>query len=182
MNEVDIAMRAIETRQVYERPNMQPVESAAIVRGLMRTHNVKEGWKVLEDELRVPMDGATLDTPENKEMIKHRALSLSSIASRHFYENEPYVAAKALKKIGELGAFVEESHMENKEMVMPWARLVAAATVCNEKISLGSNFQYTDSAIELPSDLTDLVWDSMANFQCPGEQEECPLEEFFKTP
>jgi hypothetical protein len=43
-------------------------------------------------------------------------------------------------------------------MVMPWARLVAAATVCNEKLSLGSNLQYTDSAIELPSDLTELVF------------------------
>jgi hypothetical protein len=114
MNEVDIAMQAIETRQVYERPNMQPAVSAAIVGGLMRTHNVEEGWEVLEDKLGVPMDGATLDTPENKEMIKHRALLLASIASRHFYEREPYVAAEVLKKIGELGAFVEESHMENK--------------------------------------------------------------------
>jgi hypothetical protein len=179
MNEVDVAMRAIRTRHIYERPSMQPCESAAIVRGLMRTHSVEEGWELLEDELRVPMDGTALDTPENKEMIKHRALSLTSIASRHFYEKEPYVAAKALTKLGELGSFVAESQMENKEMKMPWARLVTASTVCNEKLSIvGSNLQYPDSTIELPSDLTELVWNAMADFHCPGEQEECPLEEF----
>ena len=36
---------------------MLPLESAAIIRGLIRCHHTKEAWEVLEDELSLPLDG-----------------------------------------------------------------------------------------------------------------------------
>lgn len=182
MDEVDIARQAIETRKVFERASMQAHESAAIVRGLMRTGNVEEGWEVLEDELRLPMTGTDVKGTAAKEVLKHRARSLASIASRHFYSGEPYVAAKALGELGELGSIIEDSHMKDGELDMPWARLVEAANVCEDKLADDTiPLEYTDDSVELPSDLTELVWNAMLRFPCPGDMEECSLEDHFAT-
>ena len=58
MKEVDVAMRAIEARRTHERASMKPLESAAIVRGLMRAQKVDAGWNVLEDELALPLESS----------------------------------------------------------------------------------------------------------------------------
>ena len=160
---------------------MQPYESAAIVRGLMRIERVQEGWEVLEDELRLPLDGTPLHSHENKELLKNRARALASIASRHFHTCEPYVAAKALKKLGELGSLIDKSHMDGGDLDMPWARLVSAAANCKEqmKSSPSPSFQHKDSVIELPEDLSDLVWNAMMEFPCPGNQETCSIDDYF---
>jgi hypothetical protein len=163
LSELDIALDAIETRQVYERQAMQPHESAAIVRGLMRNGKIDEAWGVLEDELRLPMDGLALE--DNQEVLTHRARALSSIASRFFYEGQPDVAAKALQKLGALGATITDAHMADGELNMPWTRLVTAAEECNQKVG--------------KDDLEELVWDAMMKFPCPGGAEECSLEDFF---
>ena len=180
-NEFETAKRAIETRHVYERPSMEPYESAAIVRGLMRIQRVEEGWEVLEDELRLPLDGTAMDSPHNKELLKHRARSLASIASRHFYSCEPYVAAKALTKLGELGYLIDDSHMKGGDLDMPWARLVNAASACKKqmKSSPPPKFQHKGSSVDLPDDLSDLVWNAMLEFPCPGNEETCSIDDYF---
>lgn len=144
VKEFDVAMQVIQCRRVHERSSMQPLESAAIVRGLMRIHKRQEAWEVLEDELRLPMDG-TYDS----DIIEQRALVLMSIATRHFYDGQPEVSEKALAMLGKLGVY-------NLRFEMPWERLMAAATACNEKTKKSS-------------DLTELVWGAMTRFNCPEE-------------
>lgn len=52
----EVARRAISVRHRDHRPSMQPMESAAIIRGLLRTHNATEAMEVLFDELHLPME------------------------------------------------------------------------------------------------------------------------------
>lgn len=166
--EIEIASRAIETRRIYERPSMQPHESAAIVRGLMRVGKVEKGWAVLDDELRLPLQGLSLQEEANQEVLKQRAHALSSIATRHFYEGEPYVAAKALTELGTLGSVIGDSHMEDGDLDMPWAKLVTAATVCADKLNKnGWDVKHLSGHLILSSDLAELVWDAMYQFPCP---------------
>lgn len=54
------ARRAIEARRVYHRPAMMPMESAAIIRGLLRLHNTTEALGILVDELSLPLDVSSL--------------------------------------------------------------------------------------------------------------------------
>jgi hypothetical protein len=167
-NDVDLALEAIQTRHIHERPSMQPFESAGIVRGLLRAGLKEEGWAVLEDELRLPLEGTALDREEAREAIKHRAHALSSIATRYFYQAEPEESEKALQKLGELGSFVGESHLGFEDLKMPWVRLEAAALECNSKMNDDD-------------DRRELVWEAMAEFPCPGGEEECSLESYFLT-
>jgi hypothetical protein len=173
MQEIEIANSAINTRRVYERPSMQPYESAAIVRGLMRANKIDKAWIVLEDELRLPLEGTDLTSPENKEILKHRALTLASIVSRHFYNGEPYISAQAIESLGALGALIDKSHMEGGELDIPWSKLMSAATDCEI-----DECEHVDSGIDLPLDLTELVFNAMSEFPCHGEKEECSLEDF----
>ena len=179
MNEIDVANRAIQTRRVYERPSMQPYESAAIVRGLMRAGNVENAWTVLEDELRLPLEGTDLTSQENQQKLKQRALTLTSIASRHLYQGEPYLAARALQSLRTLGGVIEESQIEFEELNMPWTRLInaAAAANCQESDALNT-CEHFDSSLEVPSDMTSLVFAAMSEFPCPGGEEECNLDDF----
>lgn len=50
-----LARKAIKERRLNHRPSMLPLESAAIVRGLLRVHNVTDALDVLEDELSLPL-------------------------------------------------------------------------------------------------------------------------------
>ena len=179
MNEIDVANRAIQTRRIYERPSMQPYESAAIVRGLMRAGNVETAWTVLEDELRLPLEGTDLTSQENQQKLKQRALTLTSIASRHLYQGEPYLAARALQSLRTLGGVIEESQIEFEELNMPWTRLInaAAAANCQESDALNT-CEHFDSSLEVPSDMTSLVFAAMSEFPCPGGEEECNLDDF----
>lgn len=55
MNNHEIARTAIDVRRVEYRKTMLPLESAAIIRGLLRVTNVTDAWGVLDDELSLPM-------------------------------------------------------------------------------------------------------------------------------
>jgi len=177
--EAEIASRAIQTRRTYERPSMQPNESAAIVRGLMRVGKVEEGWEVLDDELRLPMEGLSLQTEASQEVIKQRAHALASIASRHFYQGEPYVAARALVQLGALGSFISETHFQNGDFDMPWSKLLTAATTCNETLNKnGHQVKQGKDNLVLPSDLSELVWDTMFQFPCPTGEDICSIEDY----
>ncbi len=176
--ETEIAARAIKTRRINERPSMQPHESAAIVRGLMRVGKLEEGWEVLEDELRLPMQGLSLQLDASQEVLKQRAHVLASIASRYFYQGEPYVAAQALSALGNLGSVISESDMKS-DLGMPWGKLVTAATVCIEILNKNeSDVKHCISNLVVSSDLTELVWDAMFQFPCPSGEEECSLEDY----
>jgi hypothetical protein len=50
------ARRAIEARRLYHRPAMMPMESAAIIRGLLRVQNTTDALEILDDELSLPLD------------------------------------------------------------------------------------------------------------------------------
>jgi hypothetical protein len=168
IGEQDIAFNAIETRHIYERPTIMPHESAAIVRGLMRVHQIDRAWEVLEDELRLPLEGSQLDSPANQELLKHRALSLVSITSRLFFEGEPYVAARACLKLQDMGPLIGKANIPIEEFDMPWARLMQAATECNKR-ALGDgsyDCKYTHRKVELPKNLVQCVWSAMMSFSC----------------
>eukprot|EP00980_Cylindrotheca_fusiformis_P021328 scaffold8212_cov93-Cylindrotheca_fusiformis.AAC.8 len=176
MNAIEVAQQAIQTRRSSERSSMQPYESAAIVRGLMRAGQIDKGWIVLEDELRLPMDGTDLTSAESKDVLKYRASALASIATRHLYNGEPYVAAQALDSLGSLGRWIAESNMNIDELNLPWTRLINAASDFKQDALI--TCQHVDSTIKLPTDITELVFDAMANFPCPSGEEECGIEEF----
>lgn len=145
----------------------------------MRVGRLEQGWEVLNDELRLPMDGLSLASDHSQEVLKHRARALASIASRHFYDGEPYVAARALSYLGCLGTVVAESPVALGDLDLPWAKLVTAATVCADTVSKkGWEAKHKDARISLPSDFTDLVWDAMSQFPCPRDDEECYIEDY----
>ena len=52
----NVARRAIEIRRLEYRASMRPMESAAIIRGLLRVHNVTDALDMIADELSLPMD------------------------------------------------------------------------------------------------------------------------------
>jgi hypothetical protein len=59
MNDNDCARKAIEVRRTEYRPSMLPMESAAIIRGLLRLHNMTDALEVLNDELCLPLEVGT---------------------------------------------------------------------------------------------------------------------------
>lgn len=141
---------------------MLPLESSAIVRGLLRCRYTEEAWEVLEDELSLPLDGwvdfssvskhnggdaSTKSTNEEdllheentrrqlevRDRLIHRARSIASIASRHFYEDEPGAGMNAMKKLNEMGKIVNEAGLTSEEIGMPWERIVKGAAMCESK-------------------------------------------------
>jgi len=51
-----VARRAIDIRRLEYRSSMMPLESAAIIRGLLRVHNATDALEVLHDELSLPLE------------------------------------------------------------------------------------------------------------------------------
>jgi hypothetical protein len=160
VNEVDLARRAIQTRNTFERASMAPFESAAIVRGLLRVGLPDEAWKVVDDELRLPLRGTDLTSEKNQEIVKFRCHALSSISTRSFYQNEPATAIKALQKLADLGSIVNQSNISVDDLDLPWNRLeraaVAAASTCTDKNGSGDN--------DAQEDLREYVWNAKARF------------------
>jgi len=170
MNQHDIARKVIKNRRVHERPSMQPHESAAIIRGLFRLHKVEEGWHILEDELRLPMPGMQLSNTASKELLKHRAYTLTNIASRHFHEGKPHIAAVACEKLIELGPLIKQSTLSEDELSIPWGRLVDAAIECKKKLDARSDNGSTDGGTELASDPVDYVLNAKAAFSAEDKK------------
>jgi hypothetical protein len=52
----EVSRRAIDIRRVEYRPSMMPMESAAIIRGLLRVHNATDALEILHDELSLPLE------------------------------------------------------------------------------------------------------------------------------
>jgi hypothetical protein len=158
---------------------MLPLESAAIIRGLLRCHHTTEAWEVLEDELSLPLDAWTLFDNDNnnnnnnnnnnsknvnssndnnshqvvdeedgelhleeettrrrleaRDKLIHRARSIASIASRHFYEMEPTHGIQAIMKLKEMGKLIIASGLTADMVGVPWDRLVKGAALCEKE-------------------------------------------------
>lgn len=52
----EVARRAITVRRLKHRPSMLPMESAAVIRGLLRSKNTTEAMDLLYDELKLPLE------------------------------------------------------------------------------------------------------------------------------
>lgn len=174
----DVARRAIDIRRLEYRPSMLPMESAAIIRGLLRVQNATDAMEVLHDELALPLEGTPLDSAENKDILKHRALSLASIASRHFYKAEPYMAATACRMLAQMGPIVREAKLDPGELKMPWLRIIQGAAQCEARRRDGSvkanNGEETDADFELPCNVVYSVLGAMTTF--PSDNDDLVFE------
>jgi len=157
-----VAKRAIEIRRQEYRASMRPMESAAIIRGLLRVHNVTDALGMIADELALPMDGTDLETDESHEKIKHRARSLASVASRHLFEGEPSMAVLALQMLKEMGPMAR--HLATEELDMPWLRLLSGAAQCENGRRKGEVVPCDGLDIELPCNLAYSVLSAMSSF------------------
>jgi Predicted GTPase len=167
-----IASRAIELRRTEYRSSMLPMESAAIIRGLLRIHNVTDAMNILHDELAFPIDGAPLNSPENQDKLKYRAYSIASVASRHFYEMEPIAAVEACKMLKEMGPIVRESGLGAEDLNMPWARIIQGAAQCESARRNGSiSIEQSDKDIKIPCNLVYSVLNAMTSFPSQNDDE-----------
>lgn len=160
-----VARRAIDARREAHRESMLPLESSAIIRGLLRVHNVTDAMLILEDELSLPEEGEALDDPANRDRIKNRALALASIASRHFYEGEPSMAVKSCNMLAKLGPIVRLAGLTPDEVKMPWTRIVQGAAQCESGRRDGSVVPcLSESEVPMPQNLVYAVLDAMTTF------------------
>jgi len=174
----DVSRRAIEIRRLEYRASMRPMESAALIRGLLRVHNVTDAMDMIADELSLPMDGTDLETEENHDRIKHRARSLASVASRHLFEGEPSMAVLALQMLKDMGPAAR--CLSAEELEMPWLRLLSGASQCEKgrrkghvqpceglanSVKLPCNLAYSvlTAMSSFPSDNDDLIYEALSN-------------------
>jgi len=202
MNNYAIAERCITERRISHRSSMLPMESSAIVRGLLRCHHIQEAWEVLEDELHLPLDGwvdfdaSSFDDDELhleeeairrqleiRDMLVHRARSIGSIASRNFYEEEPTLGMAAIGKLKEMRGIVKESRLTAEELGMPWERFVRGAALCEGKRRDGKWDDNPDNAngdsegedpSQWPCNIVYTVLDAMISF--PPENKDVTFE------
>jgi GTP-binding protein len=178
----DIARRAMNVRRSSFATSMLPFESAALVRNLLRVHNVTDAWHVLEQELPLPLprppvvvvdknyssshnsiessplaitnDDDDDDDALMRDRFKHRALAMASIISRHFFENEPWLAVQACNQLArEMGPLLHQARMTATELEMPWPRLLKAASTCQS--TMRSSAVTSSSASSSSSQRTD---------------------------
>mmetsp|Transcript_16462 Transcript_16462/g.25120 ORF Transcript_16462/g.25120 Transcript_16462/m.25120 type:complete len:583 (+) Transcript_16462:82-1830(+) len=163
LGEQSLARKALDVREANYKLSARPMESAAIIRGLLRVHNVSDAFHVLDGELPLPDSESELTTEENQELIKYRALSLGSIASRHFFENELTYAIQACEMLTEIGPIVREAGLSAIDVKMPWARIVKGAAQCESKRRDGKVTALVADA-ELPCNLVYSVLGAMTTF------------------
>lgn len=54
MNNHELALKALEERRTKHKESILPLESAAIIRGLLRVHNTTDAQQILQEELSLP--------------------------------------------------------------------------------------------------------------------------------
>lgn len=202
MNNYDIAERCIIERRISHRSSMLPMESAAIVRGLLRVHYIEEALEVLEDELSLPLEGwvdfdasdydddevhledeAVRRQLELRDRLVHRARSIGSIASRHFYEGEPTAGINAMHKLKEMGGIVKEAGLAADDLGMQWQRFVRGAALCEKErrdgkwdnsSDSGSSASREEDPTQWPCNIVYSVLDAMIAF--PSENKDVTFE------
>jgi GTP-binding protein len=164
INNHELARKAINVRRKDFSHLMLPMESAAIIRGLLRVHNVTDALEILYDELSIPIAGSDLSEPANQDRIKHHALSLASLCSRHFFEREPSKAVLVCKKLAEIGPIVRESGLQAEDLNIPWARILRGAGQCESGRRDGSVTACKGIDVEMPCNVGYSVLNAMATF------------------
>jgi hypothetical protein len=164
LNEQRVARRVLDMRRQDFGSSVLPMESAAIIRGLLRVHNVSDAFQILNEELDLPPQDADLTSEESRELIKHRALSLGSIASRHFFESEPALAVQACQLLTEIGPIVRNAGLTAEDVPMPWARIVQGAAQCDLGRREGRIIIAEDTNTNLPCNLVYSVLNAMTTF------------------
>ena len=176
MNEYDLAAKALEVRKTYHFDTVLPMESSAIVRGLLRVHKINEALNVLDEELAVPLEPPSNQelAAAHKEKVKHRAQSIASFASRECYEDNAVQALLACQMLREVGPIVRAAGLNAEEVNMPWLRIVKGAAqyeshrrkgMTKAYDDSGSNLLYTvlDAMATFPSTNSDAVYESLSN-------------------
>ncbi|GKY92418.1 hypothetical protein MPSEU_000212400 [Mayamaea pseudoterrestris] len=188
LNQTRVATAAMQERSQAHADTIAPFESAALVRGLLRVHNVTEAWDIVNAELAVP-DIASSEllsdawTVKDSDVLKHRALSLASIASRHFFEGEPCRAVAACQHLAQLGPLTRNAGMLKNSSEIPWARLIRGAAMCETGRRNGTvvpcdyenGLTPTVPALSLPCNLVHAVLDAMSTF--PSENDDRVYEQ-----
>jgi ribosome biogenesis GTP-binding protein YsxC/EngB len=113
-----------------------------------------------------------LTEPSNRDRIKHRALSLASIASRHFFEGEPAMAVAACRRLAALGIAVNQAELTADELNVPWARILRGAAQCQSELRRsrptvepnGSGINGDTRTDPLPCNVVYAVLTAMTNF------------------
>lgn len=105
-----------------------------------------------------------MDSARNKDLLKHRALALGSIASRHFFEGEPSMAVKACQMMADIGPLIRESGLKASDINMPWSRIIRGAADCQSGRRDGSITPCEGVDVELPCNLVYAVLNAMATY------------------
>lgn len=108
--------------------------------------------------------GTALDTTQNQELLKHRALSLGSITSRYFYESSPHKGVETCRMLAQMGPLVRDSKMESSFIEMPWLRIIRGAAQCESQRRSGELVIDEDSDAKLPCNLVYAVLGAMTTF------------------
>lgn len=122
-------------------------------------------------------EGNAVHSTENREILKHRALSLASIISRHFFEGEPSMAVQACNKLVDMGSVITQSGLLASEIGMPWSRLIKGAAQCEAgrrngtvipclpDVPLPTNLAYAvlHAMMTFPSDNSDEIYEALSN-------------------
>ena len=118
-----------------------------------------------------------MNSTENRERLKHRALSLASIISRHFFEGEPCMAVVVCNKLVNMGSFIKQAGLMALDLGMPWTRLIKGAAQCEAgrrngtvipclpHVPLPSNLGYAvlHAMMAFPSDNSDEIYEALSN-------------------
>jgi hypothetical protein len=111
-----------------------------------------------------------MDSPGSRDRLKHRAYSLSSIASRHFYEGGPNCAVKACKMMTQMAPQVILSGLTAEDLNMPWSRIIQGAAQCESGRRRDGSVQ-CDATIEVPCNLVYSVLMAMNAFPSNNDDE-----------
>mmetsp|Transcript_7262 Transcript_7262/g.10844 ORF Transcript_7262/g.10844 Transcript_7262/m.10844 type:complete len:573 (-) Transcript_7262:266-1984(-) len=165
MNESEIARKALEARYKDHHDSIQPLESAAVVRGLLRLGNVTDALIFLDDELALPEEKPVNGALEAyKEKVKYRALSIASFASRECFEDKPNLALTACRMLKEIGPVVREADLTSDDFEIPWLRIVQGAAQFESRRRKGEIDTTQFDEEEIPCNLVYSVLDAMSSF------------------
>ena len=112
-------------------------------------------------------------TDAHRELIKHRALALGSLASRHFFEGEPLLAVRACQRVAEMGPRVREAKLTPQDVNMPWSRIVQGAAQC-ESMRRDGELTIDGDDDDLPCNLVYAVLNAMTTF--PSDNDNATYE------
>lgn len=133
LGEEFLARQAIQLRKARFSSSMTPFENAAIVRAMNRANKVDDAFNFIQDEFPLPLCDRNVDLLKGKDILKHRALSLASIASHSFFKQHPADALKACQMLIEMGPTVRFFGLDADDLNMPWTRILEGAKQCRSE-------------------------------------------------